>query len=60
MSDIALVIRTVDYRGDHAADMAVVKRVPLSTTVSELLAICKVHSRYCQAVVEVKPEVDGE
>lgn len=56
MKDIGLVMRTVDYRGDHAADYSEVIRVPLTMTVFELLTIVEIKSSYCKAVIEIKPE----
>ena len=39
--DIALIVRLVEYRGDHSAEAQHVIRVPLTCTVVELLEIGK-------------------
>lgn len=54
--DIALVLHTTDYRGDHARDIQLVIRVPMDATVSYLLNIVEKYSGQHRAVLEIKPE----
>lgn len=59
-TDIALVVRAGDFRGDHTENLNIVVRVPRTATVMDLLALAKKWSYYCKAVVEVKEEGEYE
>lgn len=53
MSEILLVVKTIDYRGDHAVEACLPIKVKESDTVRDLMDIAKNHSKYCRAVLEV-------
>jgi hypothetical protein len=56
MADLAVIVHTTDYRGDHSAEVALVVRVPLTATVADLLTLAAKYDRHHVAWVEVKPE----